>query len=161
MRARLPIEVAVCLASGSLLMACGSASSLPMGATSTSTSSISALAGAIPATSRESAQLTSAYVVFRSFPSSAIAPVSPSAVRLAYVPSQRTYWAVASFSTAPQATLRVRIGMQDGASSGLFVDRAGAGWKVVTIGPRCGLMLQAPPAVRSALGLAAVCPPTG
>lgn len=87
--------------------------------------------------------------------------VPPIDVLLAFLPASKTYWAVTSSSATPQTNLRVRIGLQDGASTVFFMKRAGARWKIVTAGPRCYEMLRVPQAVRVALGLEASCAPPG
>jgi len=74
-------------------------------------------------------ELTAAYVAYRRISPSDVAGTRPGSVHYAYDPATDTYWALANFAPSGTASLRVKVGFQDGASWG-FLTKVGSGpWK--------------------------------
>ncbi|MBV8386575.1 MAG: hypothetical protein JO155_07275 [Acidimicrobiia bacterium] len=88
----------------------------------------------LPATDALRAQLVTAYVAFTHFPARDIAGTQPGSVFYAYLPSTRTYWAVATFEPRAAAAFQTLVNMQDGGDIGIFSRPTGAAWKMQGVG---------------------------
>ena len=79
-------------------------------------------------------ELTAAYVAYRRISPSDVAGIRPGSVHYAYDPATDTYWALANFAPFGTASLRVKVGFQDGASWGSFTKVGSGPWKAQTGG---------------------------
>jgi PKD repeat protein len=96
------------------------------------------------------AALTQAFETARHIPGSAIGGVRPGTMHAGT--ADGTEWAIASFIPSASASEQVGAGFQDGAATGVFIDRSGQ-WRLVKTGPYgCGEGL--PATLKKAWGLA-------
>ena len=170
---RLPVLLAIAVAGS--LAACGSSATPapttappPTGSPASSTSTTAAGSTAttaggprnLPATVADKSALTAAYVAHTKVPPGDIAGTQAGSVYYAFVPSTRTYWALATFTPSATASQRTLVGMQDGGAMGIFSRPAGGSWTMVATGsfPFCPSATPLPAEVRAVWG---VSDPTG
>jgi hypothetical protein len=99
--------------------------------TSTSTSGASAAEQNLAATAAIKSALTAAYVAHSGLPAAEVAGTAPNSVYYAYVPSTSTYWAIAGFVPAANASQNTQVAMQDDGCCGIFNMTAGGAWTFV------------------------------
>jgi hypothetical protein len=100
--------------------------------------------------------LTQAFVYYAHLPAQDIAGTSPGSVFFAFDPTTNTYWALASFSPTPSASLKTQVAMQDGGNIGVFSKKPDSAWRMLSTGggvPFCVSRTAIPPAVVAVWGL--------
>jgi CHAP domain/PKD domain len=104
------------------------ASGTPAAAAQNGARSVPVTAAAAPA---DDQALIAAYAAARHLPKNVVAGVRPGSLHLAEVPATGLWWAIADFTPSAAADAAVRIGFQDGASTGVFSRAAGQPWHLV------------------------------
>jgi hypothetical protein len=130
--------VATCALGALALTACSSGSNPPSASAKTTTTSTSPAAtttstiaattpsttsGApqnLPATADLKAELVGVYAAHNNIPLSQIAGTVPGSVYYAYLPSTKTYWAIASFEPTSTSSQQTQVAMQDDGCCGIF-----------------------------------------
>jgi hypothetical protein len=92
--------------------------------------SVPVTAAAAPA---DDQALIQAYAAARHLPKDMVAGVRPGSLHLAEVPASGSWWAIADFTPSAAADATVRIGFQDGASTGVFTRAPGQPWRLVQV----------------------------
>jgi hypothetical protein len=72
--------------------------------------------------------LQTAYVAHNGLPADEIAGTAPNSVYYAYVPDNKTYWALAGFVPTKNASYNTEVAMQDQGCCGVFSMPAGGTW---------------------------------
>ncbi len=73
--------------------------------------------------------LLTAYAAIKKLPVSDLAGSAPGSLYYGYVPSTRTYWAMASYDFVPGVPLAVVVSFQDGGETGLFKKTGTGPWQ--------------------------------
>src|SRR5215469_8843304 len=111
---------------------------------------VTAAADTGPGGSATATALTQAFQSSRHIPGSDIGGIRPGSLHTGT--ADGTEWAIATFTPSASAGKQVAAGFQDGAATGVFVNRSGR-WRLVKTGPYgCGAGL--PAALQEAWGLA-------
>jgi hypothetical protein len=123
-----------------LLSACsnGSPTTASSGATTTAagggagSSTTSTTAGRpqnLVATAAVKSALTTAFIAHNGLPVSEVSGTAPKSVFYGFVPSTNTYWAVAGFVPASNASYNTEVAMQDEGCCGIFTMTSGGSWR--------------------------------
>jgi len=106
---------------------------------------------AVKATATEGAALVRAYVNARGLPRAAVAGIRKGSLRVAADAATGTWWAMASFDPAADASARVKTGFQDGADTAVFTRTGSDAWRLTHItGAPFACSSAIPAAARSA-----------
>jgi hypothetical protein len=154
--------VLACLLGGTALAACGGGTPKaaakssttttfrPIGADTTTsapgaTTTTSDAPQNLEATADLKAELVTVYAAHSGLPPSQIAGTVPGSVYYAYLPSTKTYWAIANFEPNSTSSQQTQVAMQDDGCCGIFSTQTLTSWTFVSgfLGEPCTGQLPA------------------
>ncbi|MGA2836519.1 MAG: hypothetical protein ABSF84_07980 [Acidimicrobiales bacterium] len=107
----------------------------------------------LPASDQLRAELLTTFAASKQMPESYFTGPQPGTLYYAYLPSTRTYWALAHFGISSAAPSQTDVDMQDGGDVGVFSRRDGGAWTMTVGGEPFPCPGQIPDAVMTVWGM--------
>jgi hypothetical protein len=86
----------------------------------------------LPVSDAIKSQITAVYIAHSNLPAAQVAGTGPGSVYYGYLPSTKTYWAIASFEPTANSSTQTQVQMQDDGCCGIFSMVSGGSWTFVS-----------------------------